>query len=55
MLRLLVNLSNFAFCFSKFIKRGGEPAASVNIGYGPHQNFRYSSYSTKSRQNEAPS
>jgi len=40
--RLLVNLCNFSSCFSKFLKRGGEPAASVNIGYGPHQNFRYS-------------
>ena len=33
--------------------RGGEPAARVNIWYGPHQNFRYSSKSTTSRQNEA--
>ena len=38
-----VLIKNFSSCFSKFLKRGGEPAASVNTGYGPHQNFRYSS------------
>jgi len=43
MFRLLANMFNFSSCFSKFLKRGGQPAACVNIGYGPHQNFRYSS------------
>ena len=47
MFRLLVNLPNFSSCFSKFIKRGGEPAASVNIWYGPHQNFRLTNIKKK--------
>jgi len=32
--------------------RGGQPAARVNIWYGPHQNFRYSIQNTKSCQHE---
>jgi len=42
MFQLQVNLPNFSPGFSKFIKRGGQPAACMNIGYGPYQNFRYS-------------
>ena len=32
----------------------GEPAARVNIWYGPHQKFRYQSWDTTTRQNKTP-
>jgi len=40
--------------FLSIYTRDGEPAARVNTGHGPHQNFRYLSWSTTSGQNEAP-
>jgi len=46
----MTNLSKYR----RLSNRGGEPAAHVNIWYGPHCNFGYPSYSTTSRQNEAP-